>query len=373
MLNACTILLRSEKVKTKTLFLDSKRSVKLLEILIAIVVSFLVVVIFTPNAIRILREKGVTGTDVHKLERPEIPKGGGYIILFAIVFALLVIVGFTTFQNLEFQMVGLFAALVSILMAGMIGLLDDNLDFRNRTKVVLPLIASIPMVVMSVGTPTMTIPFIGTINFGIAYALVIVPLMMTFIIDGTNMYAGMNGLESGLSAVNASGLVLYIVLMEYFDGHSATVIQTEAGVVAAALLGASLGFLIYNKYPAKILTGDVGNLPMGAAMAAALIIGNMDRLAIVMYTPFAINFLLYIVYRIYSKRKNIEWVKFAKPREDGTLEVVGPFTVYWILPHFFKKTTERKNVALLILVQAILVYGAVLLLVIGYPLGIGWI
>ncbi len=345
----------------------------MLEILIAILVSFLVVVIFTPRAIQLLREKGVTGVDVHKPERPEIPKGGGYVILFAIVIALLVIVGLTTFQQLEVEMVGLFAALVSILMAGMIGLLDDNLDFKNRTKVVLPLIASIPMIAMSVGTPTMTIPFIGTVNFGIAYALVIVPLMMTFIIDATNMYAGMNGLEAGLSAVNASGLVLYILLMPYLDGHTVSATQTEAGIVAAALLGASLGFLIFNKYPAKILTGDVGNLPMGATMAAALIIGNMDRLAILMYIPFAINFFLYIVYRIYTKRNDTEWAKFAKPRDDGTLEVVGPFTVYWILPYFFKNMTERRNVALLILFQAILVYGAVLLLIIGYPQGVGWI
>jgi UDP-N-acetylglucosamine--dolichyl-phosphate N-acetylglucosaminephosphotransferase len=320
-----------------------------------------------------LREKRVTGIDVHKPERPEIPKEGGYVILFAIVFALLVIVGLNTFQNLEIGMVGLFASLVSILMAGMIGLLDDDLDFRNRTKVVLPLIASIPLAAMSVGTPTITIPFIGTVNFGIAYALVIVPLMTTFIIDATNMYAGMNGLESGLSAINASGLVLYFIILPFISGHEISNTQTEAGIVAAALLGASLAFLIFNRYPAKILTGDVGNLPMGAAMAAALIIGNMDRLALIMYVPFAINFLLYVIYRIYTKKRNMEWVKFAQPREDGTLEVVGPFTVYWILPHFFRNMTEKRNVALLLLIQAIIVYGAVLLLIIGHPLGVGWI
>lgn len=335
--------------------------------------SFIVVVLFTPNAIKILKEKGVTGTDVHKLDRPEIPKGGGYVILFAIVFALLVIIGLTTFQSLEIEMVGLFAALVSILMAGMIGLLDDNLDFKNRTKIVLPLVASIPMAAMSVGTPTISIPFIGTINFGLFYALLIVPLMMTFIIDSTNMYAGMNGLEAGLSAINASGLVTFVLLIPYFDSHTITTEQMEAGVVAAALLGASIGFLIFNRYPAKILTGDVGTLPMGATMAAALIIGNMDRLAIIMYIPFGLNFLLYIVYRFYAKRKQMQWVKFAKPREDGSLEVVGPFTVYWILPHFFKDMTEKRNVQILLLLQAILVYGAVLLLLIGYPHGVGWI
>ncbi|MCK5266141.1 MAG: hypothetical protein KAR03_11090, partial [Candidatus Thorarchaeota archaeon] len=96
----------------------------MLEILIAVLVSFIVVVLFMPNAIRMLKEKGITGIDVHKPDRPEIPKGGGYILLFAIVFALLVVVGLTTVQSSSVEMVGLFAALVSILLASMIGLLD---------------------------------------------------------------------------------------------------------------------------------------------------------------------------------------------------------------------------------------------------------
>ncbi len=345
----------------------------MLEILIAVLISFFTVVIFMPNAIRTLKEKGITGIDVHKPDRPEIPKGGGFVLLFAIVFALLVLVGLTTFQTFTVEMVGIFAALVSILIASMIGLLDDHLDFSNRTKIILPMVATIPMIAVSVGTPTMNIPFIGTVNFGIAYALIIVPLMMTFIIDSTNMYGGMNGLEVGLSTINASGLVLYVLLIPFIQGLSISPEQLQAGIVAAALLGASFGFLIFNRYPAKVLPGDVGRLPIGAAMAAALIIGNMDRLAILMYAPFAINFLLYLIYRIYVKRNKIEWSKFAKPRDDGSLEVVGPFTVYWILPHFFNNMTEKRNVNLLLLFQAILVYGALILYILGVPIGLGLI
>lgn len=345
----------------------------MLEILIAVLVSFVVVVLFMPNAIKMLKEKGITGIDVHKPDRPEIPKGGGFVLLFAIVVALLVVVGLTTFQSISVEMVGLFAALVSILLASMIGLLDDQLDFSNRAKVILPMIATIPMIAVSVGTPTMNIPFIGTVNFGVAYALIIVPLMMTFIVDSSNMYGGMNGLEVGLSTINASGLVLYVLLIPIMQDTVMSQDQLQSGIVAAALLGASLGFLIFNRYPARVLPGDVGRLPIGAAMAAALIIGNMDRLAILMYTPFAINFLLYLIYRVYVKRKKIDWVKFAKPRDDGTLEVAGPFTIYWVLPHFFKKMTEKRNVALLLLFQAILVYGAIILYIFGFPLGLGLI
>jgi UDP-N-acetylglucosamine--dolichyl-phosphate N-acetylglucosaminephosphotransferase len=343
----------------------------LISVLIAILAAFVVVVLFMPGAIRMLREAGMIGIDVHKPEKPEIPKGGGVIILFAIVFGLLVVMGITTFQDQAGVREGLLAALVSILMAGLIGLLDDTFDFKNRTKIVLPLVASIPMIAMSVGNPTMTIPFIGTINFGPFYALLIVPLMMTFIVDSTNMYGGMNGLEAGLSSINASAIVLYVLLSPYVNGHMITTAQTDAGMVAAALFGASIAFLIFNRFPAKVLPGDVGRLPLGAAMASALILGNMDRLAIIMYAPFLLNFLLYIVYRVYVKRKGTEYVKFATPREDGTLEVVGPFTMYWILPHFSKKMTEKRNVLLLLLLQALIAYGAVTILLIGYPLGVG--
>ena len=312
-----------------------------------------------------LREAGMVGIDVHKPEKPEVPKGGGFIVLFAIVFGLLVVMGITTFQDQADVREGLLAALVSILIAGFIGLLDDTFDFKNRTKIVLPMVASIPMIAMSVGNPSMTIPFIGTINFGPFYALLIVPLMMTFIVDSTNMYGGMNGLEAGLSSINASAIVLYVLLSPYVNGHMVTTAQTDAGMVAAALFGASIAFLIFNRFPAKVLPGDVGRLPLGAAMASALILGNMDRLAIILYTPFLLNFLLYIVYRMYVKRKEIEYAKFATPREDGTLEVVGPFTMYWILPHFSKKMTEKRNVLLLILLQALIAYGAVIYLLIG--------
>ncbi|MFW9805441.1 MAG: hypothetical protein ACFFFK_01770 [Candidatus Thorarchaeota archaeon] len=334
----------------------------LIPYLIAMTAAFMVVILFMPKTIQMLREAGMIGTDIHKREKPEIPKGGGFLVLFAIVFGILVVMGITTFQEHAEVREGLLAALVSILIAGFIGSLDDIFDFKNRTKVVLPMVASIPMVAVSVGNPTMSIPFIGTINFGPFYALLIVPLMMTFIVDSTNMYGGMNGLEAGLSSINSSAIVFYILVSPYVDGHMITTAQTDAGMVAASLFGASIAFLIFNRFPAKVFPGDIGRLPLGAAMAAALILGNMDRLAILMYIPFGFNFLLYIVYRFYVKRKGIEYVKFATPREDGTLEVIGPFTMYWILPYISKKMTEKRNVSILLLLQALVAYGAVLIL-----------
>ncbi|MHA1959241.1 MAG: hypothetical protein ACW99U_03380 [Candidatus Thorarchaeota archaeon] len=344
----------------------------MIEFLITIIVSLLCVLLVTPKAIQMLKEKGIVGVDVHKPGHPDVPKGGGFVFLFAMVTGLLVIIGASTFLETSVVNPGLLAALVSILMAGMIGLLDDNLDFSNRTKILLPLLASVPMMAMNVGTTTMSIPFIGTLDLGVVYPLVVIPLMMTFIIDSTNMYGGMNGLETGLTIVNASAVVLYIVLIPFFSGIPMSQTETDAGVVAAALLGASLGFLFFNWYPAKILPGDVGRLPMGAAMGAALILGNMDRIAIMLYLPFLINFLLYLIYRMHIRRTGMEYAKFAEVRQDGTLKVVGPYTMYWLLPHFSSRMTEKRNVSLLVLFQALVAYGAIAIMLVAYSLGIGW-
>ncbi len=345
----------------------------MLNIILAFALSLLVVIAAMPTIVKMLEEKKMCGTDVHKPNKPEVPKGAGFILLFAIVGSLLFSIGITTFQAQEVVNPGLLAALVSILMAGMIGLLDDNFDFRNRTKVLLPLIASIPMMAMQVGVSTMSVPLIGTLDLGLVYPLIIVPLMMTFIIDSTNMYGGMNGLEVGLAVVNSSAIVVFMLLLPIFTGVPLNQGQTDGVTIAAALLGGSIAFYIYNRYPARVLPGDVGRLPLGATIAAALILGNMDRLAFFLYITFMINFLMYLGYRIYVKRKNMEWVKFADVQEDGSLEVVGPFTMYWLIPWLMDGIDEKKNVRLLIILQAIIVYSAVFLLLIGTPFGIGWI
>jgi len=338
-------------------------------LLISLLVSFLIVIFALPNTINLLRERGRTGIDVHKLDRPEVPKGGGYIVLFAIVASLLLVIGISTFEFEGVANPNLLAALVSVLMAGMIGLLDDMLDFKNRTKVLLPIVASIPMMAMNVGTTTMDIPFIGTLNLGIIYPLVIIPLMMTFIIDSTNMYGGMNGLEAGLTSINASAIIIYILLLPILNGGLSQN-ELDAATVGAALLGSTIAFFLFNRYPAKVLPGDVGRLPMGAAIAAALILGNMDRLAIVLYLPFGINFLMYLIYKYQVKRLGIQYAKFAQVKEDGTLEVLGPYTMYWVFPHFFK-ITEKRNVQMLLLLQAIIAFGGVIFLLLVYPFGVG--
>ncbi|MEM2143521.1 MAG: hypothetical protein QXQ81_09725 [Candidatus Thorarchaeota archaeon] len=338
----------------------------MMQLLIVAAVAFLVVICVTPTTMRILREKGIIGVDVHKPSKPEIPREGGVVILFAMIVSLLFILGTETFVGSGRVSLNLLAALVAILMAGMVGLLDDFLDFKNRTKIVLPLVASAPLAALQVGVTSMDLPVLGRIELGLVYPLLVVPLMVTFIIDSTNMYAGMNGLESGLALINSSAIIAYLVLRTT-TGLPLTQAQLDAGLIAAAVAGATAAFLFYNHFPARVLSSDVGLLAIGAAIASSLVIGNMDRLAIFLYFTFGINFLMYIVYRLGHRPGTDRYAKFASPREDGTLEVVGPYTMYWLIPYLHRSTTESINVILLLLLQAVIAYGAVYILVFGVP------
>jgi phospho-N-acetylmuramoyl-pentapeptide-transferase len=76
--------------------------------------------------------------------------------------------------------------------------------------------------------------------------------------NAVNLADGLDGLAAGLCAIAAAGFaVLALKAGEW-----------GVSVVALALTGATLGFLLYNRHPAKVFMGDVGSLALGAALAA---------------------------------------------------------------------------------------------------------
>jgi len=313
-------------------------------ILLAGIFSVIIALGLIPFTFGKLKERKMYTKDMHKPGQPEVLKEGGVVILFGIIVALLLIIGIKTFSG-EIINSALLASVISILIAGQMGILDDILDFSRLVKVFIPFTAAIPLMALKAGNTTMQLPIIGVIDLGIIYPLLVVPLIITFVIDSTNMLAGMNGLESGLAIINGVGILILSIIKGFND----------AAIVSATLIGATLVFFKYNKYPAKILPGDVGRLPLGATMATAIILGNMERFAIFMFLLYFINFILFIVLTIKVKRTGMEWPKFAKVNDDGTLTAPGPYTVYWILPYFKKGITEKQNVYAIMTLQAIIV------------------
>ncbi len=262
-------------------------------ILIALLaaLSFAVTFFSVPVLIRKFSDVGLTGKDVHKSGKPEVPEMGGLAVVAGLVAGVLAAVAFLTLSKHGIVSAGvlssgglmeLFAALATILIIALIGMFDDLVRIRHSIKAVLPLFASLPLVAVAAGHPYLTLPFIGEVYLPIIYPLILIPLAVAVVSNLTNMLAGFNGLEAGLGIVGCTSLGMVAL----FKGSA------DAAVLLLCMSGALLAFLWFNKYPARIFIGDVGTLSIGACIASAVIIGNFEMAGVVVMIPFFIDFAL---------------------------------------------------------------------------------
>lgn len=310
----------------------------LLSFVAALVSSWVVTKWIIPKAL----ERNFTGRDVHKPERVFVSELGGVGVAIGFVFGVFTFIGLANFWNLMLgDWSGMLAAVASVLIVFIIGMLDDLFEIEWNQKALLPIIGSIPLVVLAAGNPTMIFPIIGAINFGLFYYLVLVPFGLTGAANAMNMIGGYNGSEAALG----------IVIMA-----SLAIIAAMSGSIAAlalllAMIGALAGFLYFNWYPAKVFMGDAGTLQMGAVIATAAIIGNMEKYALLMFFWYFINLLMFVA-GLWIKAKH---VKFAHPDEHGRLIAPETFWKHYLPFAIIKytKPTEKEVVGYLVLLQGI--------------------
>jgi len=266
-------------------------------LLAVLAVSFAFTYVSLPWFIPRLLKAGISGKDMNKPGRIVVAEMGGFAIVGGFIMGVLLAIALSTFRisTSELNLTYLLAGLSTILLTGLIGVIDDLLLLDQRVKAVLPVIASLPLVALKVGVTSMVVPFFGSVDFGILFPLVLIPIAITGASNATNMLAGFNGLEAGLGVVMCST----VALVGYSFG------RVESVVLALAMLGALLAFLKYNWYPGKILIGDVGTLSIGAVVASSVIIGNIEKVGIILIIPFFVE--LYLKAR--GKFKAQSWCK----------------------------------------------------------------
>lgn len=126
--------------------------------------------------------------------------------------------------------------------------------------------SSLPLVAIEISDTIMNIPFLGKVNFGIWYPLILVPLGVTGAANGFNMLAGFNGLEVGLGIVCVVTVSIIAVIVK----------SMTALAISLSCLGVLLAALYYNWYPEKILIGDIGTLFLGAVLAVCIMVDNFE-------------------------------------------------------------------------------------------------
>lgn len=253
----------------------------------AVCSSFLIAALALPHWIRRAKQHGFVGKDMHKRGLPAVAELGGLIAVPAMVIGMLffVAVQVFAFQN-QASIAPLLAAACSILIAGLIGFADDVLGWkiglRQSHKVLLSTLIALPIMVINAGTSTMYVPFVGTVAFGLLYPLLIVPLAIVGASNAFNMLAGYNGLEArlGVIALGTLGFLAWVL------GNGAAV------AVAACVVAALIGFLLYNTYPARVFPGNALTYAVGASIAIVAILGNIEKYALIVFIPYLIEFAL---------------------------------------------------------------------------------
>jgi UDP-N-acetylglucosamine--dolichyl-phosphate N-acetylglucosaminephosphotransferase len=274
---------------------------------LAVMVSFAATWITTRKWIRKAPGVGLVGQDMNKPGKPKVAEMGGVCVVFGFVLGMLGYIGILTFYSGSSQYVSILAVLCTVLMTCIIGMIDDILGWkiglRQWQKPILTLFAALPMMVINAGQSAMTLPVLGSIDWGILYPLLIVPMGIVGASNAYNMLGGYNGLEAGMGVIVLSVLG-YVGLMSG---------KADASILALVMVGALLAFLYFNWYPAKVFPGDTMTYSVGALIACVAILGDMEKIAVLLFIPYLIDFIL-------PMRKRLKVEAFAKVNEDGSLE-----------------------------------------------------
>jgi len=287
----------------------------------AITLSFAVSYLAIPYFNRFMQAAGIVGTDIMKKEKKPVADMGGPGVISGFILGVFFFIGLESFtpQGLS-GLAYILAALCTVLIITLIGIFDTLTalfkrregrgEFERYKKIgiprwlyfLIPIPAAVPLAAVNAGVRKLSLPFIGRVDFGVLYPLVLIPLAILCCSNATNFLAGFNGLEAGV------GAVLHISIGIYAYQHD----QLNAAMVALCFGFALLAFLRYNWYPAKVFPGDL-NYTIGAVYASVTVIGNMEKFAILCFTPYIIEALLKAV-------SKFEAESYGIMQPDGTVK-----------------------------------------------------
>lgn len=271
----------------------------------AAALSFLLTYALTPLVAKRMEEAGKVGVDVHKPGRPRIPEMGGLSILASLAASSLVLIYLYPARLREYV-----SFILTVLLVGAVGAMDDLKPLNPRLKPFLTAVASLPLVFLGAYDPHPALPFIGRVRLTIVYPLLI-PFGIAVPANAVNMMDVLNGVMPGTCGiVSLTALASLLVLG-----------RVEEASLPAILLGALLAFYAYNKFPAKVFSGDVGSLSVGAALGAIAILGRIEVVMVVAMMPHIMNafYGLSSIGRLYERRE-IQ-VRPIRVLEDGRLAV----------------------------------------------------
>ena len=269
------------------------------EIVIPVIIAFAISALLGPVVIPFLRKLKVGQTERKELEshlkKNGTPTMGGIMILASIIItSLFYVKDYPKIIPILFMTVGF----------GVIGFLDDYLKVVLRRsdgllawqKMILQIIVTgvfaVYMVKYSGVELTMLIPFSGGKYLDLGWlAIPVLFFAVVGTVNGTNFTDGLDGLASSVT----------IMVATFF---SVVAIGTNAGIapITCAVVGALLGFLLFNVYPASVFMGDTGSLALGGFVVSTAYMMQMPLFILIVGLIYLVEVLSVIIQVTYFKK-----------------------------------------------------------------------
>lgn len=256
--------------------------------LVVFILAVIGTMLFTPVSILLARKFDVMDYPrARKVHRQPLPRWGGIGIYFGFVIAVLFAAFFLPFFKglLGFNGGELKTQLAGILVGGtvvfVLGLLDDRKPIQALTKLLTQIIAAYIAMDYGVRISGLALPFTdGYFQFPIIVGQILTVFWIIGFMNTINLADGLDGMAAGIVAI-ASATFFVVALLQ---GDTKLILLSKqlsfAAVLAAALTGACLGFLVFNFNPAKLFMGDSGALFLGFMLAAISTIGTLKSTAV---------------------------------------------------------------------------------------------
>ncbi|MBD1379930.1 phospho-N-acetylmuramoyl-pentapeptide-transferase [Metabacillus arenae] len=265
-------------------------------ILFTILMAFLISVLLSPIFIPFLRRLKFgqsireEGPQSH-LKKTGTPTMGGIMIILSIVVATIVMTG--KFSELSVEM---YLLLFVTLGYGLLGFLDDfikvvmkrNLGLTSKQKLLGQIIIAIIFyIVFNQYGFSSEVRLPGTdlsLDLGWAYVLLII-FMLVGGSNAVNLTDGLDGLLSGTAAIAFGAFAVLAWNQSQYD----------VAIFSVAVVGAVLGFLVFNAHPAKVFMGDTGSLALGGAIVTVAILTKLEILLVLIGGVFVLETLSVII------------------------------------------------------------------------------
>ncbi|MGY0692295.1 phospho-N-acetylmuramoyl-pentapeptide-transferase [Virgibacillus sp. FSP13] len=280
-------------------FVRGGETVNIWVLIITIGIAFLITVLLSPIVIPFLRRLKFgqsireEGPKSH-LKKTGTPTMGGVMIVISVVITSLIMVSKISSTPIGYE---LWLLIFVIVGYGLLGFLDDfikvvmkrNLGLTSKQKMLGQIIIALVFYfILNANDFPTYIQIPGTNiqwELGWGYALLII-FMLVGASNAVNLTDGLDGLLAG-TAVIAFGA--FGILAWY--GFP----QSEVLIFALAVVGALLGFLLFNAHPAKVFMGDTGSLALGGAIAAIAILTKLEIILVIIGGVFVIETLSVII------------------------------------------------------------------------------